>query len=70
MDTAERMFKDILATICPPDDFRAQLAKAASLNQQVGAAELRNEMLRWAVLHRDELEQAGLLHSLLRMLGQ
>jgi hypothetical protein len=70
MDTAHHAMQEILDTICPPDDFRAQVAEIANMNKKNGAAELRNEVLRWAAVHRSELEQAGLLHSLLRMLGQ
>lgn len=52
------------------DDFAAQLATAAKLNQDVGRQQMKNEVLEWAVAHREALQNAGLADSLLKALGQ
>lgn len=48
------------------DDFAAQLANAAKLNQMSGRQEAINEILRWGNENKEALQKAGLVESLLR----
>lgn len=48
------------------DDFAAQDAKLAALNQTIGRQEAMLEIQDWAEAHRDALRAAGLLNSLLK----
>jgi hypothetical protein len=52
------------------DDFRAQLATAAKLNQEIGERIVINKILQWAVENHDALCDADLSESLMKALNQ